>query len=734
MANRAEMLIEANKRGLLQGEQKQMFDEAVKRGLIQLPTEQLTDQQLGQVQVSRPPSQLQQAALQRSVQFPAERTALGAFRQGVKRGFQDLGFGILQRGSEVADFLGFDTEDYQAKLRLAEDIERQEFKPTEEARPVAATAGEITGAIASFPVPAQTLIGAVSVGGAYGLLKTAEDKEGIAKNIIQEAAFGGLGQAAAPYIQKGFNKSQALFSGIYKKVTGADPRPEMFLQDGNLSDKGKSALSELGITEEDFSRIYQNLDKNLEPIAAARKEIAKEFGIDLTTGQARQDFVQQEAEQTLKGTVSRESIKARRLEEQQQRQIQEAQEQFLRGVSPVQDREARGEIVQQTLRELQTEGRENVSQLYREAREISGVAAPLENETLLDVVDDSFTRPVETSVINSTEQLLAKFGLVGGEPKKVGRFYQVVEDVGEEEGKKIRFKGEQTPLTLDNAEEFRQGLNDILPANQTGAVKKIINELDRQVGETVEKLPEGLEKTEAFRKARAAHRVQREIFSAKDIVQNLVGYKKGTKTDIVAPDRVIDSIIKGNNSLSEIRKIKEVFLKNPTEKTKRAWASVQVQSVANLFGDSIDPPTGEISGQRLETAIKRFGSGSVEQGEKRLKMIMGEKYNEFNRLRRAIGNATIPIKGTTNPSGTAYKIMNMIIRLGSVNQIGLDTFISLGQKAKDAARAQRTLKQIERADPGKVKQAVKANDALIDSYIQLGLTGTLRGLGTERAE
>ena len=616
MATRAERLIEANKRGLLSGEKKARFDEAVSRGLITLPSEQQTDESLSPAQVAEPPSQFQQAALQSSVIYPSEKTSTGAFLQGAKRGFQNLGFGILQRGSEVADFLGFDADEFQSKIKLIEDIEKQKYKQTAEERPIASTAGEIAGSIASFPVAPEGALAAVGAGAVYGLLQSAESKGDIAKNIIQESIFGGLGAVAAPYIQKGFNKSQAMFASIYKKATGADPRPEMFMPDGSLSDSGKSAIEKLGITQEDFAGIYENLDEALNPIAAGRVELAKEFGVDLTTAQATKDFAQQEAEQTLKASVTREGTGARAAEEAQQRQLEEAQTGFVQSLSPVADKEARGEVVQQTLRDLRTEGSENVSQLYKDAAEIPGASVPLEKENLLDVIDDVFLRPVDDKVVTSTESLLAKFGLIGGEPEQVGRFYQVAE----ESGKPIKFRGEQTPLTLENAEEFRKGLNQIFPADQSGAINQIIKEVDDQVGRAVESLPSGSERTAAFQQARAAAREQKEIFNQKDIVQKLVDFKKGTKTDQLAPDRVIDSIIKGNNSLADIRRIKGILMKNPTEKTEGAWKSIQAQSVADLFGKSINPPTGEISGQRLSTAIKAFGSGSVElTGRKKTK-------------------------------------------------------------------------------------------------------------------
>ena len=173
--------------------------------------------------------------------------------------------------------------------------------------------------------------------------------------------------------------------------------------------------------------------------------------------------------------------------------------------------------------------------------------------------------------------------------------------------------------------------------------------------------------------------------------------------------------------------MKSVLKNNPTPKSVGAWKSLQAQSVADLFSKSIHAPTGDFSGTRLQSAIKEFGGGSFEEGEKRLKgLILDDQYKEFNRLREAIGDATIPIKRTTNPSGTAGAILNFAARASRVGEFAMDAMSTLYTRSKDATLAQKTLRNIETADPGKVKQAVRANDKLIDALVQLGGVGAAR--------
>ena len=56
-----------------------------------------------------------------------------------------------------------------------------------------------------------------------------------------------------------------------------------------------------------------------------------------------------------------------------------------------------------------------------------------------------------------------------------------------------------------------------------------------------------------------------------------------------------------------------------------------------------------------------------------------------------------------------------------------DAVATLGTKAMDAASSRRTLRNIQNSSPEKIKQAIRANDELVDSFIALGLSRTAQG-------
>ncbi len=86
----------------------------------------------------------------------------------------------------------------------------------------------------------------------------------------------------------------------------------------------------------------------------------------------------------------------------------------------------------------------------------------------------------------------------------------------------------------------------------------------------------------------------------------MVGFKKGTKTPVIDPETVIAKIVKGDKSVTNIRKIKQILLENPSETSKKAWRSIQAETVGDILSQAINKDTLEISGARLNSAMKKI--------------------------------------------------------------------------------------------------------------------------------
>lgn len=501
-------------------------------------------------------------------------------------------------------------------------------------------------------------------------------------------------------VLKTFTREQRSASSFARPPPGPPPRP-----------------SEVGAVLERVSQ------PGLTPEALQRIRRAEQEGVQLTSAQALQKFGPAEAEQTLLKSVSPEGEQARQFIEGQQEQLKAAAEaftgkfggsaRFKEAIGETAGVTARdkGEAIQSALRTTEKLGRQQVSDLYVAAGETAGEALPLNNASILDIADEILVnRPITPEVEKSINTALAKFGVIGDKVEKSTRNKFKVFD-GDQA---ITITGDVTPLSLQNAEEFRKALNKAVGADQTGSAKIIVGELDNQVLKVIE---EGAEsgRSVAFKTAREAAAAQKDTFSAKDIVQDLTGFKKGTRTPTVDPETVIAKIAKGDKAVTNLRKIKSILLANPTEQTRGAWRSIQAETVGDILGQAINKDTLDISGARLNSAIKKFKPEALRE-------LLGRKqFSELKKLQKVIGNATIAPPGTTNPSGTFLRFLNLTERLGNFAGFGQINFGSIAaetvKKGQQAADRKKTLsglvntqiKRLEASDPGLAKNKSALN-------------------------
>lgn len=460
---------------------------------------------------------------------------------------------------------------------------------------------------------------------------------------------------------------------------------------------------------------------DLTPEALQRIRRAEGQGVQLSKAEAVRDFGSAEAEQTLLKSVSPEGDAARAFKDQQQVQLKEAADAFTQkfggsgrfkeaiGEAAEDTARGKGELIQDVLLERKELGRKEVSDLYALAGETSGEALPLNNNSIVEIADDIIVnRPITPEVEKSINTAMAKFGLIGDSVEQSSRNKFKVMD-GDQA---ITITGDVTPLTLKNAEEFRQALNKAVGADVTGSAKVVVSELDKQIATVIE---QGVEsgRTAAFKTARSAAKEQLDTFKAKDIIDDLVSFKKGTSTPKVDPETVINKIVKGDRSVTNIRKLKKVLLENPTAETKKAWRSIQAETVGDVLSQAINKDTLEISGARLNSAIKKFKPEA-------LKELLGRKqFAELKSLQKVIGDATIPPPGTTNPSGTFNRFLNITERLGNFAGFGQFNFGSLAvetvKKGKELASRKKTLDGLVNTQIVKLK---KQNPSMSRSALQ----------------
>lgn len=563
--------------------------------------------------------------------------------------------------------------------------------------------------IAAAFTPAGAAVGALKVGATAGATSAGIEALQALSGGDFDFSQVAIDTVTAGVLDKAFEVAKATGRSIrevLKKDTNIDPdqilksfEPQLVKSRKFGKDKPKPAEA-----------LQQQISQaDLSPEALTRIRQAEAQGVQLTKAQALQKFTPAEAEQTLLKSVSPEGEQARQFAEGQQSQLKQAAEKFTEqfggsarfaeaaGETVADTARGKGELIQDVLLERKELGRKEVSELYTLAGETAGEALPLSNTSIVEIADDIIVnRPITPEVEKSINTALAKFGLIGDSVEQSTRNKFKVMD-GDQA---ITITGDVTPLTLNNAEEFRKALNKAVGADQTGSAKTVVSELDKQIATVVD---EGLEtgRTGAFKAARTAAQEQFETFTAKDIIEDLTSFKRGTKTPKVDPGLVIAKIVKGEKAVTNIRRLKKVLLENPTEQTKTAWRSIQAEMVGDILGQAINKDTLEMSGARLNSAMKKVNKEALQE-------LLGRKqFAELKRLQSVIGDATIPPPGTTNPSGTFTKFLNITERLGNFAGLGKFNFgtlaIAAGKKGSEIKARKATLEGIVNTKINKLK-------------------------------
>jgi hypothetical protein len=456
--------------------------------------------------------------------------------------------------------------------------------------------------------------------------------------------------------------------------------------------------------------------------AAQRLAEAQSEGVALTKGQATQDFTTQEQEQTLRRMAGTdEGAQAQVFYAKQQQQISDAVDRFKNALGNVDATpEERGAQVQDALRTLRDQGKAGVSALYKQAQDLAETAGGEgSNITRLDTggilgklrelfIDES----VPDQVRKALKQQAAKYGLIGQDPTTVeGETTVKLKDQNGEPSGRISFIGPVEPLTISNAEAFRQKINALYETDTSKLSQGLKPVIDDAVQKAVERAategPGDIGK--AFKAARAAHQQQQATFKAKDVVQQLVDWKKGAPgTPQVQPDAVLKKVL-GNDadSVTNLKKVKAVLMSGTSDQSKAAWTAIQAHAVGKIFDKALtlnasaDGPT--ISGAKLNSAIHAFGVDKLKV------LLPPSEFDQLMKLRRIIGNATIPIPGTVNSSGTAYALLNFLgkqgLKLGGLvgsfvpgGRAIADVAAHVVKSSQQSAKAAKTLKGIREYD------------------------------------
>ena len=650
-------------------QQESIEDRALRLGAkpgVGLTQEQIKSIQAG-IEITPSASELSQADTFQPRSSVEPVGGLEALGLSIAQGLRQLPVGALIAGQELTG-LG----DQEATRKKAINLKEMTYLQARE-QPVAGFAGQVVGETVGFPVGgvgkslltrAATSIPIAASGGALSETGRGSGVEDIATSGAISGAVGPLGEVVGDAIGAGVRKVKNIFARSSDDVVdsiakGIDPNAE------NITKKRTAQLIEKGFDEQ----------------AAARQANAESFGTSLTKGQSTRDFTAAELEEALKSQANTpEGISARQFFEKQQADLINAKESIVSDIT--EDigltRESRGEIVQTTLRDINDQAKVQIGELYKNLADVEGGNIKLRTDQF-----DSFK-----------DELIGEYAPTERIQNGIDRVFN---DFSALNKGSVETATSQGPLTFANAEKMRQRLGKLNPVEPSdiAVISQLKDGLDDLVGAASRQFEEGTPIAEAAKNARKAAADRFKTFKAKDVVQDIIDFKSGTRTDKVPPSQIFDKLFTGNKKLENIRLVRKALLKNPTKESLRAWKEIQAQGVIDTIGKAVsETPDGwVISGNKLNSSVNKFG----DDGLKRL--LSNDQYSTLKRFQSLVSDATIPVPRTTNPSGTSAKLLNSLARMGAISQGGLvDQVISVGgglaKRGEQLAQARSTLRGI----------------------------------------
>lgn len=563
---------------------------------------------------------------------------------------------------------------------------------------------------------------------------TDEGREIIARAKVEpEALKAAYEEAAAPQAKAQADQTVRVFEGVehpvevvgaaersaadgrdYVPVRTPDGQEGYVPADEVITKPAPEAEAPLRQVEPTPEAVTPAPEAPLPASAAARMAEAKSVGVNLTKGEATKDFATQAAESDLSGTNTPEGRAVREFKAAQAEAIKQAADDFRATLGDTSLNAAdRGAALKAGLRDLADQGKQGVTAAYKLVRDMAAELgdnakglteldpAPIRAGVREILADDT----VSDATRKGLAQIAAKYGLIGESPKHVpdtGMTTVMVRDAENNLVKGPSFAGQVEKLDLTNAEKFRQRLNDLYDKmatrNPQEALKPILDDAVADAAERAAKEGFG-DVGRAATQAREAFKTQKATFEAKDVVNDLIAWKNGTQTEKINPERVWSIVFgQGPDALTNIKKLRAILLNKPTAASKAAWEAIKAQSAADLFQKALvtnaNGGEGAISGAKLRSARQKFGT-------EKLKLILGdEQFNSYMRLERVIGDATIPLPKTQNPSGSGHLIARFLGQTAKgatgaarlVPGVGpvVDAVAGLAKQGIERARAEKT--------------------------------------------
>jgi Transglycosylase SLT domain len=595
---------------------------------------------------------------------------------------------LISRGITGKDVYGYDTVQNAVKNSLPDNPLRDKVVSAIneggiQALATAPLAGVKTGSQLAMELASGALSGAggeigQQQGGTAGSLigATVGALTPYGAERITKAALQGAGNLAKPLVQKVEPYLSSVVPNLERQITreGGTITAEQLAREIPQGVKAPEELLQAAkVSPEDFLTAAKKVTPESTGVAE-RLAASNTHDIPLTAGEllggsgreASNPYLMeanrlQNAETNLRasGAIGEQQQAALAFKEAQKQKIVEAAQKFTdaqpshfeTSLAPTATREERGAILRKSVEDSRNNAKESVKNLYNAAKEIDAPYMLDASPMVQKLADEAVSGKLDDSTLKGLNSLFAKYNLKG-------TTNNVLDEMGHatvylKDGSTVKTVGKVEPLSLNNVEDFRQGLNSLIDytnpraSHSLGILK---GELDNSVESILNSSVSGnTPKIAAYEQARNEYKNYLDTWKSKDLLQKILDTRTGTSTDILATEKIGQTIL--NAPKAEFDKVMSIISKDPVAKDV-----LKVEMVSSIFDKAATRDASgtieSISGAKLKTALSKLET----QFPNRLKGIISN-YDDFIQLVNLIEDATVPLRYTQNPSGTAFKLI-----------------------------------------------------------------------------
>lgn len=463
----------------------------------------------------------------------------------------------------------------------------------------------------------------------------------------------------------------------FKKVTG--------ITDDVASELKQAGMDIDSMSPQQVSKLQENINNQVKE-QAKRAELFQELDIPTTRGvitRKPSDLIEEQrlikAPEDVPGAREVQMRKAA-----ESAGFQDATNRLIEQLGAPQDA---GTLIKEALDARISGVAADTRKAYKDLAEMTrGNSIPIIGNKIIGRLGDETTSALsgrlQSAERKQINDLLVEFGL-DTDPDRVASWVSRRKSV---EGI-IPGKAEVTPLTLDNVEEFRQGLNNLSGMEASKEMKGVAGALKRGVDEELAEMDAALNRAtgplaqqskgvlSAAKRARSLFKTRKELENTDGIIGRLTQGKPRTPDEPLILASEVTKKLFGGTREGSIENIAKVV--NELEKAgpqgKRALGSMQAAAVADLMDASI-------SSTKLPGDVPKWLGGKFSREfdkmnkNGRLEVMFKdnpEAFAELKKIREA--GELVQDFSTLSSSGTAERIFNTLARnpvIGPILRVG----------------------------------------------------------------